>query len=390
MNKLNFILFFTVFFALYGLINFYIFLRGWQAIPPDSTLRIPYAVVFWALALSFIAGRFLERIALSTFSDLIVWIGSFWLAAFAYFMLIALLIDLLRLFNYIVPFFPLFITRNYARAKEITALVAISLVTVALVAGYFNARSPRLKTLKLHVDKSADSLRTLNLAVASDIHLGTIVGRSRLDAIVRTINGLEPDLILLPGDIVDEDLGPVIKQNLGETLRKLKARFGVLAITGNHEYIGGVEEACRYLEEHGITVLRDTSSKIDNSLFVVGREDRSISQFAGKKRKPLEELMTQVDKRSPVILMDHQPFGLDEAVRHGVDLQLSGHTHHGQIWPFQLITRAVYELSWGYLKRASTHIYVSSGVGTWGPPVRIGNTPEIVHIQLTFGEKGSL
>lgn len=389
MNKINFIIFFTIFFTLYGLINFYVFLRGWQAIPTDSTLRIPYVVVFWALALSFIAGRFLERIALSTLSDIIVWVGSFWLAAFAYFMLIALLIDLLRLLNYIVPFFPTFITRNYARAKEITALGALLLVTGAIVAGYFNARTPRLRTLKLHIDKSVDSLGSLNLAVASDIHLGTIIGRSRLNAIVETINGLGPDLILLPGDIVDEDLRPVINQNLGETLRKLKAKYGVLAITGNHEYIGGVEEACRYLEEHGITVLRDTSVRVNNSLFVVGREDRSISQFAGKKRKPLEELMTKVDKRFPIILMDHQPFGLDEAVRHGVDLQLSGHTHHGQIWPFQLITKAVYELSWGYLNRSATHFYVSSGVGTWGPPVRIGNTPEIVNIQLTFGHEGS-
>jgi hypothetical protein len=389
MNKFNFVIFFTIFFTLYGLINFYVFLRGWQAIPPDSALRTPYAVVFWTMALSFIAGRFLERVALSTLSDIIVWVGSFWLAAFAYFTLIALLIDLLRLFNYIVPFFPSFITRNYARAKEMTALGAVLLVTCTIAIGYFNARTPRLRTLKLHIDKSVDSLTTLNLAVASDIHLGTIIGRSRLNAIVETINGLEPDLILLPGDIVDEDLRPVIKQNLGETLRKLKARYGVLAITGNHEYIGGVEEACRYLQEHSITVLRDSSIRVNNSLFVVGREDRSISQFAGKKRKPLEELMTQVDKRFPVILMDHQPFGLDEAVRQGVDLQLSGHTHHGQIWPFQYITKAVYELSWGYLKRGVTHSYVSSGVGTWGPPVRIGNTPEIVNIQLTFGQEGS-
>jgi predicted MPP superfamily phosphohydrolase len=390
MNKLNVAIFFTVFFTLYGLINFYVFLRGWQAIPPDSSLRIPYVVVFWALALSFIAGRFLERIAISTFSDIVVWVGSFWLAAFAYFMLLALLIDVLRLANYVVPFFPSFITRNYVRAKEITALGAVLLVAGALVAGYFNARTPRLRTLNLHIDKSVDSLRSLNLAVASDIHLGTIIGRSRLDAIVKTINALDPDLILLPGDIVDEDLGPVIKQNLGEMLRKLKARYGVIAITGNHEYIGGVEEACGYLEEHGITVLRDTSVRINNGLFVVGREDRSISQFARKKRKPLHELMTQVDKRLPVILMDHQPFGLDEAVGQGVDLQLSGHTHHGQLWPFQFITKAVYELSWGYLKRGSTHIYVSSGVGTWGPPVRIGNTPEIVNIRLTFEEEGSL
>ena len=94
--------------------------------------------------------------------------------------------------------------------------------------------------------------------------------------------------------------------------------------------------------------------------------------------------MLGVDKSLPIILMDHQPFKLDEAVRNGVDVQLSGHTHHGQLWPFHFITKKVYELSWGYKLKGNTHVYVSSGVGTWGPPVRTGNRPEIVHLRLRF------
>ena len=205
-----------------------------------------------------------------------------------------------------------------------------------------------------------------------------------MERIVERINALEPDLVLLPGDVVDEDIGPVIRNNLGETLRKIRSKFGVVAITGNHEYIGGVEPACKYLTEHGITMLRDSSITINDSLIVVGREDLSIRGFTGKTRKPLNELMAGLDKSYPIILMDHQPFHLEEAEANGVDLQLSGHTHHGQLWPFNFITKKVYELSWGYKKRGNTHYYVSCGVGTWGPPVRTGNRPEIVNFKLKF------
>jgi predicted MPP superfamily phosphohydrolase len=390
MNRLNFIIFFSIFFLLYGLINFYVFLRGWQAIPTDSHLRVPYAAVFWILALSFIAGRFLERIALTPFSTAVVWVGSFWFAAFAYFTLAALLIDIVRLINYIAPFFPSFVTENIARTKAVLALSVFSVVVLAIVFGYFNARSPRVKVLQVHIQKQVDSVKSLDVAVASDIHLGTIIGRGRLNSIVEKINNLHADLVLFPGDIVDEDLAPVINQNLGETLRTIKAKYGVYAITGNHEYIGGAEEACKYLMDHGISVLRDEAVNVNGSIVLVGREDRSISQFAGKKRKPLAELMAGVDKRYPIIMMDHQPFGLHEAVEQGIDLQLSGHTHHGQLWPFNAITNAIYELSWGYKKTGQTHFYVSSGVGTWGPPVRLGNTPEIIHLKLTFGQQPPL
>jgi len=301
-----------------------------------------------------------------------------------YFLLFAFAIDIIRLLNFIVPFFPSFLTVNPERTKEITSFAIIVVVLVIVLGGYINARTPIIKTLELSISKNGRTIKSLNIAVASDIHLGTIVCKSKLERIVQHINSLNPDLVLLPGDVVDEDIGPVIRNNLGETLRKIRSKYGVFAITGNHEYIGGVEPACRYLAEHGITMLRDASVKIGDGLYVVGREDISIRGFTGKTRKPLSELMAEVDKSYPVILMDHQPFRLEEAEINGVDLQLSGHTHHGQLWPFNFVTKKVYELSWGYKKKGNTHYYVSCGVGTWGPPIRTGNRPEIINIKLQF------
>ncbi len=384
MKKINFAIFFSVALSVYALINYYIFIREWEAGGFQSTWRTVYVAAFLLLSISFIAGRMLERVQLSWLSSALVLLGSFWLAAMVYFLLFAFAIDIIRLLNFIVPFFPPFITVNPERTKELTSFAVIAVVLVIVLGGYINARTPRIKTLALTIPKNGRTMKTLNIAVASDIHLGTIVCKSKLEKIVERINALAPDLVLLPGDVVDEDIGPVIRNNLGETLRKIQAKYGVIAITGNHEYIGGVEPACRYLVEHGITMLRDAWVKIDDGLYVVGREDISIRGFTGKTRKPLPELMAGVDKSYPIILMDHQPFRLEEAEMNGVDLQLSGHTHHGQLWPFNFITKKVYELSWGYKKKGNTHYYVSCGVGTWGPPIRTGNRPEIIDMRLKF------
>jgi len=388
MKTLSTLIFFAVFFTVYGLVNYYIFTRGWQAMPLTGGGRIWYLIVFLFLALSFIAGRFLERVWLSHLSSLLVWVGSFWLAAMVYLFLAAVLFDLLRLTNGLLHFLPPSSLDAHGPGRGWSAIVALGCTLLLLLGGYLNALHPEIRRISLTVAKPGMGDSTLHIVAASDIHLGTIVGRHRFDRIVRTINALEPDLILLPGDVVDEDLAPVIRENIGESLRLLRSRYGVLAVTGNHEYIGGAEEACSYLEAHGVHVLRDTALRLANGVTIIGREDRSIQQFSGRKRKPLSVLLAGVDRSSPMILMDHQPFGLEEAANAGVDLQLSGHTHHGQLWPFNFITRAVYEVSWGYVKKAGTHIYVSSGVGTWGPPVRTGNRPEIVSIRLAFSGTG--
>jgi uncharacterized protein len=384
MRMMTVIIFFGIFFLIMGMISYYIYIRGLQSMPPDSGLRHPYTIVFWIVACSFAAGRLLERFLPSILSDLFVWMGSIWIGAMIYFLIAVVALDLLRLLDHFLPFFPAAIKGNYAYAKSMVCVSVMGLVGLLLVGGHINSRMPRVRNLDLKIDKKAGDLKTLNIVAASDIHLGTIVGRSRFDRMVEKINSLHPDLVLLPGDIVDEDLRPVIRQNLGEALKNIKARLGVYGATGNHEYIGGVEPACAYLTNHSIVMLRDQSVKIADAVYLVGREDRSIGQFNGHLRKTLPELMAKVDKKYPVILMDHQPFGLREAVEEGIDLQISGHTHDGQLWPLNYIVEAIYELPWGYKKNGNTHFYVSNGLGTWGPPLRIGNRPEIVQIRLTF------
>ncbi len=224
----------------------------------------------------------------------------------------------------------------------------------------------------------------IKLVLATDIHLGTIISTKRVRRIVELINKQQADLVLFAGDIVDEDLTPVIRQNLGAILSEIKPPLGLYGITGNHEYIGGAHAAVEYLSKHGIVMLQDEMLQITDQIVVVGRNDLSSNRFNTKKRKPLTEILTSVSKNQFVIVMDHQPSKIFEAVEAGADLVLSGHTHHGQLWPLNYITQAMFPISWGLKRFENTTAYVSSGVGSWGPPVRIGNKPEIVVFTLKF------
>jgi predicted MPP superfamily phosphohydrolase len=383
MRLINFIVFLSIVLAVHGAVNYYIFIRGWQALPREPAVRVPYLVIFLIFALSYIAGRVLERFSICAASDYLIWIGSFWMGMMAYLFFGVLLCDILRLGNWIAGVVPV-PSELYGRIRQIAALAVAIVATATVAAGYYNTLHPRINTVVVEVPKSAGGRRTLDIALVTDIHLGTIIKNSRLQTMVDMVNVLQPDLVLLGGDIVDEDLAPVIQNNLGELLRTIRSRYGTYAVTGNHEYIGGVEAACRYLAEHGVNVLRDRSVLIDNSFYLVGREDRSISQFNGRRRLPLKDIMKDVDLAKAVIMMDHQPFLLEEAAEHGVDLQVSGHTHHGQLWPFNFITSLIYEVSRGLKQIGNTHVFVSCGYGTWGPPVRVGMVPEVVHIQLRF------
>jgi predicted MPP superfamily phosphohydrolase len=378
-----FISFFAIVLTLYFLLNTYIYIRGLQAFPHGSASRVWYIVIFWFLAVSYIVARVLERFAWSRWTDALVWIGSCWLGVMIYFVLILLCLDLLRGLHVLIPFFPHWITQYPAVTRKVLAAAITGFVCLAATWMWWNAAHPRIQTLDLTIPKHS-SLKSLNIVMASDLHMGTIISNGRLTRIVDSINALHPDLVLFVGDLVDEDIQPVIRENLGETLKQLRSTYGVYAVTGNHEYIGGVEAACRYLTAHGITMLRDQSITIADAIVLIGREDVSANRMNEKQRKSLSELLAGVDTTLPLLLMDHQPFHLVDAQEHGIDLQLSGHTHHGQLWPFNYLTEAIYEKSWGYLQKGKTQYYVSCGVGTWGPPMRSGNRPEIVAFHLQF------
>lgn len=377
-------LFFIIFLAVYGSANFYLFIRGWQTLSAYPVLKFVYTVMFLLSASSYILAKVFNEKLVGGLYDFLLWIGSLWFAFMLYFFLWILLIDLIRLANHYFLFFPIYVKENYMLIKLITFAVVLISTGAIVLAGYLNTRIIDVRTLNITASKKGSGIKELNIVMASDFHLTPVNDGKLLKLIVEKINSLNPDIILFPGDIVDDKAKILDRRNIGKVLEKLKAKYGVYASTGNHEFISGVTQAVEYMEKHGIIVLRDTTIKIDNSFYLSAREDISKKSFSGSDRKTIEKVLAGVDKNFPVILLDHTPLRLDEAMNNDVILQLSGHTHHGQMFPINLITKAIYELSWGYLKKGDTHYYVSSGVGTWGPPVRTGSRSEIVNIKIKF------
>ncbi|MCK9243913.1 MAG: metallophosphoesterase, partial [Candidatus Marinimicrobia bacterium] len=273
---------------------------------------------------------------------------------------------------------------NLQQLKIAVGIAAIIVVSIVLIIGRWNATHPQIKNLEIDIHKKANA-EAISIAFASDIHLGSLVGQRQLKQLVEIIEVKQPDLILFGGDLLDEDLLPVIRRNLGQCLEELRAPLGKFTVTGNHEFIGGVDNAVQYLENHGITVLRDSSIQLSNGIWILGRDDRDGKRFSGgESRQALNELISEVNSKQPLILLDHQPVNLSESIVNGIDLQLSGHTHHGQLWPLNYITSKLFQISRGYKLIEKTHFLVSSGFGTWGPPIRLASRSEIYFIKVNF------
>ncbi len=384
MKAVSMLIFFTIFISLYGSLSYYVFLRGSQSIPWDQTSRTLYKYLFLAITLAFPLGRIFERISLNWFTSSMVWVGSYWFAFFFYLILSIVLIDIIRLIDSGVHFLPQAVLENYPIIKRTLALTCLSIISLFVIKGTYNANNTIVSKVEITLDTYVESMEKLSIVFVSDIHMGTIIKNSKLEHMVELINAQNPDIVLLGGDIVDEDLGPVVKNNLGETIRNITSKYGTYGITGNHEYIGGVSAAEAYLTEHGITMLRDSAILIDNAFYLIGRNDSSSYRMTGIPRKELHTITDTLQSTIPTILLDHQPNGIRDAVSQNIDIILSGHTHAGQIWPISYITNILFENSWGHKQFEKTHSYVSSGFGTWGPPIRLGNNPEIVEIVVKF------
>ena len=380
--KMAMIIFFSVFFIVYFLVNYYIYKHVSIVFLANNQVASLLKILFIAFIFSYPVGRILERLIPSLFTDVAIRVGSIWLAAMLYLILFFVLIDLGRLIIFILSRFQVVSISIIPNYVKLFTNFAVVVTPIILVFGYFNAFYPRVNQFELKVNKTFNNQSSLRIVAASDIHLGTVISNGRLSRFVNLVNAQKPDVILLAGDIFDEDLGPVIKKDMGKLLSKLEAPMGVYAVTGNHEYIGGVSQAVKYLKDHGITVLQD-SVAVTEMFNIVGRDDRQSKVMGGKPRKELASFMQNVNLNKFTVLLDHQPYHLNEAVENGIDLQISGHTHHGQLWPLSYITKSIFEVSRGYKKKDNTHIIVSTGYGTWGPPIRIGNRPEILLIDIT-------
>lgn len=285
-------------------------------------------------------------------------IGNKTLIILFYLMMTFLLFDLGRLLH-IVP-------RTMLHDNLPTSIgIAVLMSALFVCAGIHYRHKQRVA---IDLDSNGRIGQPLTLVMASDLHIGYHNRRSDLARWVDLINAEKPDLVLIAGDIIDYSFRPVIEEDMAAGFRRIKAP--VYACLGNHEYIAGEPDAEKFYSNAGINLLIDTAVTL-NDITIIGRDDRS-----NRNRKKLDDF--NINDSNYTIILDHQPYHLEEAEQCGIDFQLSGHTHRGQVWPLSWITDMLYECSWGSHQRGTTSYYVSSGLGIWGAKYRIGTQSEYV------------
>ncbi|WP_026691734.1 metallophosphoesterase [Alteribacter aurantiacus] len=360
---------FGLFILIYNGLSFYIGWNVWVWLNTSFSFESVwlYSLVFALLAYGYLIGRF----SLSFFKIA----GAYWIGFFQYALL------LFPIANVVVFLLNRLTGVSLDSAIMYTGLVtALSLVVIFLI-GTFQAYRPVKRTYSLSIPKQGARPSSIKIAMASDMHFGALSGKGHLKRLVKEIEAIQPDMVVFPGDIIDDSPDVFKKKNMGDVMKQIKAPLGVYGVLGNHEYYGRqVQEIINELAASGVTMLTDDSLLVDDRFYIAGRRDRT-----DKNRLSVEALLGDLDHHKPIILLDHQPFELDRAEQAGADLMLSGHTHRGQMYPNNWITRRMYEVDWGYLKKDSLHTIVSSGFGFWGPPLRIGSRSEIWEITVTMG-----
>ncbi len=383
MKNYQFIIFFVVVLAIYSLANIYIYLKGYNSFQLFHNFRLWYLIIFIVLSSAFVFAKIFEARHSSVFTDILNIIGGFWMAFMLYGCLFLFLSDIVSLALRIGGVIN---GGNIMAFRKWSFIVTLIISFFLIAGGFINALIPKVKTYNITINKPAGELKDLRIAAVSDIHLGSIIRKRSIKKLSGILKKLEPDLVLLLGDIVDGEIGPVLRGDLLKYFTCPRCSDGLYAITGNHEFIGGAKRTIPYIESKGIRILKDEVITIDGGIQLIGRLDRDSKRFFSAERKTLEELVKGIDPTRPVILLDHQPFDLAESEKLGIDLQLSGHTHNGQMWPLNYLTKKMYELSYGYMKKGKTHIIVSSGFGIWGPRVRSASHSEVLLINIKFGK----
>lgn len=311
-------------------------------------------------------------------------VGFIWLGVVMYATLGLLLVDaggwcLRRMGAFATP-------QARTRARQIAGCVLAALVAATVGLGMVHARQIQVRTIAFSIEKST-TLDGLRVAVVSDLHLGDANGPREVQKMVETINGMQADLVCLVGDTVDTHLPDHAPQCAAE-LRKLQSRYGVYACLGNHDVdaltSGSNAQVLAFLQAANVQVLADEAVLIDDAFYLVGRLDEEPIGVGETNRKPPQELTAALDKSKPILMMDHRPKEYRAVAMAGVDVDMSGHSHGGQLFPVTLLTDAMYELNWGYRQMGNLHAVTTCGFGFWGPPMRIGTDCEIVRMDIAF------
>ena len=296
-----------------------------------------------------------------------------WIIAFLYLLIAVLLIDVFRILNNVFHIIDKEIAFSIFRENLLTSIIIFGSVALTLVVGnvqYHNKKRQHVSILSSKIEKP------IRIVGISDLHIGYTISAKEVSKWVSLINAEKPDIVIIAGDIIDNHLRPIIEDSISNVLNRINAPMGVYACTGNHDLMFAINEDENFYKNSGITLLRDSFINI-NGITIIGRDD-----YTNLRRDELDKITQGVYNTNFTVLMDHQPTKLSDAVNNGIDFQLSGHTHRGQVFPISLITDAIFELSHGYMKKENTHFYTSSGIGIWGGKFRIGTRSEYLVLDI--------
>lgn len=378
-RPLTTIMFLLVIFTIYGGLHLYLYGKIKGAFPLDPWRQAALLIVLAALFLAPIAVRLAERAAHEHLAQGVAWIGYLWMGFVFLFFAASLCLDISRLLLWAAGHalkadFVRFLPAPRA-ALLLPALLALGIV----VYGFWEARDLRLKHLEIRSAKLNPVTTRLRIVQISDVHLGMIGARERMARIIPLVKNAKPDILISTGDLLDGEIDNLAP--CAAALRDLQPPYGKWAVMGNHEYYAGVAESLAFLRDAGFTVLRDEAAAVAG-ITIVGRDDPTGRAFGVSRSVKAEELMPPQGNGRFTLLLAHQP-AVPRATLGRFDLQLSGHTHKGQLFPFSLITRIFFPLHSGfYALDGTSSLYVSPGTGTWGPPIRFLAPPEITIIDL--------
>ncbi len=351
--------------------NAYIFIRALQTIKRAHwSVKVLFGIIYWILALQLFIVMALRHSNLPEFlSKTMFGIGTTWMVFVLYMTLALLCVDIIK--------------RLFLRKLQHSFFIGLGITAVILTGGYINNLTPRVENIDIKLDKPLKG--TTTIVAVSDLHLGYGTGKEKLKKFVQMINEQKPDLIIIGGDLIDNSLIPLYNERMDEELRELKAPMGIYMAPGNHEYISGIDESYCFLERTPIKMFADSIITLSNGLQLILCDDKHKFR-EGKNTASLEHLIAKVDKERASFLVEHQPIQLSQIDEEQIDIVFCGHTHHGQIWPGNIVTDIIFEQSHGYRKWNHSHIVVSSGLSLWGPPIRIGTKSDMIVFKVSGKE----
>jgi predicted MPP superfamily phosphohydrolase len=378
-------LFLISFLSIYGAVHIYAFLKIRSAFPLGAAAGFALGLFMAAMTCSPILVRVMERHGFELLPRLLSYAGYTWMGLLFLFFSGSLLMDLYRLLVYISG---LILHRDaglFIPSARIAFVIPFILAMCISVYGYFEALNIKTEKITIRSPKVPAEPGRLRVVQISDVHLGLIVRQGRLQRIMKVIQDASPDILISSGDLVDGQINALA--GVPEILREIRPQYGKYAVTGNHEFYAGLTHALEIINSAGFTILRGDAVTIPGVINIAGLDDPTGKRFGLAQGASEEELLSNLPKDTFTILVKHLPIVRDSSL--GLfDLQLSGHTHRGQIFPFSLVIRSFFIHTNGLYKLpANSHLYVSRGSGTWGPPIRFLSPPEVTVIDLVHGSR---